>query len=185
MWINTEGPFPSRWLLYKHRTELLTGKCWKGHFSRGLNNSIPTPLPIRTVHKYPFSFSSKDLEGGLSTVPSRVGGTRNLVRLGKAEHNTSCMWLWKAVLSSAACILLPWRSWKYSRWISHSTGSSRGISESPFPLMHVFCLGSMHKGYIFFLSSLRFWELLVTQNTITCCEQYEVNKNLSSLRLFW
>lgn len=75
--------------MYKHRTELLTGKCWKGHFSKALNSSIPTPLPIRTVHKYPFSFFSKDLEGGLSTVPSRVGGTfqeTSLVREGRAQY---------------------------------------------------------------------------------------------------
>lgn len=60
--------------MYKHRTELLTGKCcWKGHFSKTLNNSILTPPTIRTVHKYLFSFCSKDLEGGPSTIPWKGG----------------------------------------------------------------------------------------------------------------
>lgn len=92
--------------MYKHRTELRTGKFWKGHFSKTLKISIPTPLPIRTVHKYPFSFCSRGLEGGLSTSPSRVGvtGETSLASETEAQFQLYVALTPNAQLTSLHCL---------------------------------------------------------------------------------
>lgn len=128
--------------MYKHRTnwELLTGKCcWKGHFSKTLNNSIPTPLSIRTVHKYPFSFCFPRLgkgpfynpfKGGRDQETSLASGIRAQYKLFVAMKGSAQL---TSLHSLALEILKPQKgesSIQLDPLVAHQS--------PPFLLMHVF-----------------------------------------------
>lgn len=122
--------------MYKQKTELLPGKsCWKGHFSKTLNNCILTPLPIRTIHKYPFSLCSRDLEEGPFYSPVSSGWEQE-ARLASeigAQHQLHVALEVSAHLTSVHRLALV-----------------------------TLCLSSMHQTTTCSLSSLRALELLVT-----------------------